>query len=482
MRQKLAVDEESAKLGIVPYGCVCHGFNNFGKDVCKRLGLLPKVMNQNKVVATVFRNVKFAKLHLNKEQKAKYGNTLQLRMPVDTRWNSNTHMLTSVMRSKDALLTVVIKSKHEDLTPAIDLTKEFSGKNTAGLYDEQVCVAELIEEPGFWKRQEQALMLLRPISSAVTYLENDLAPLSSLSAMFVKLLRTYAKVAILPDDVNFPFRALQLTPNDFKDTKDHSTKTLPDLLRRRWGELTAHTVNPSEPSECSGLLQLALYLDLGTRGLVYLAIQEGIMLDKEREMGDAVLAGAKYLCNMIKKDSRFANLAESVDGIEDTLFNELSAGIQRSTADLEQSFRVTGGLLHPLKYYGLRHQAEAVMAKALFPLMTSAAGGERSFNVYGSTHSKKGNRMGNAKLDAVVRVRMNTQQLIRKSDATSAAGSRTIETLGYLYSAEIGGSVPAPLQVVGNDDDSEDDDVSESDVPDLVLVSQGTRDSDDNET
>jgi len=72
-----------------------------------------------------------------------------------------------------------------------------------------------------------------------------------------------------------------------KKEREHKAKTLPDLLRRRWNEVTAHTINPENPGTISGLFQLALYLDVGVRDLVILAHREKIRLDAGRPVGTA---------------------------------------------------------------------------------------------------------------------------------------------------------------------------------------------------
>jgi CelD/BcsL family acetyltransferase involved in cellulose biosynthesis len=99
----------------LPYGCVCHGLNNFGKDVVSNFGLLSRTLSQVKVVASVFRNVKFCRFHLRGAQIEAYGNTRQLKMPVDTRWNSNIATLASVSNSKRALVNVKKKKKKKKM-------------------------------------------------------------------------------------------------------------------------------------------------------------------------------------------------------------------------------------------------------------------------------------------------------------------------------------------------------------------------------
>jgi hypothetical protein len=430
MRVKLAAEPVAQGMNIIPYGCVCHGLNNFGKDTFSKFPLLDKTLEQGKVVATVFRNVKFAKFHLNAVQLAQRGKTGQILMPVDTRWNSNWSMLKSLLRNKEELMFVTMKSAHGDLNPALDLSDQFSGTNTAGLDGSKVSVAALIGDKEFWERLALCETLVKPIASLVTYLEGDMAPLSMLAAAFIKLLRSYKVLAELPDDDLFPFAAVGLKPEHFKDTKVHTGKTLPDLLRRRWGEITAGAVNPTVPATVSSLLHLALYLDHGTRGLVSAAMQDSISIDKARSLGDAIAAGASHLSKILLEDGRYQSLTTALAEAETATRAQLMAGLETE----DQATSVTADTArHPLNFHSFGYGAENVMAKALFPLMTSAAGGERSFSVYGATHTKKRNRLGAHVLDSLARVKVNTKQLIRKT-VFMTPEVRDVATLRYFYS------------------------------------------------
>jgi len=171
-----------------------------------------------------------------------------------------------------------------------------------------VSAAELIDDLSFWKRVEDSLKLLKSIGEMVTYLEGGIAPIFMAPALYVRLLRSYKKLASLPDNDAFPFKSLDLKPADFVDSRVHTAKTLPDLLRRRWNEMTAHTVNPPQPAEFSSLLHLALYLDEGTRALIFHCIQEGIDLDAGRSVADGVSEGARILSKRLLDDGRYPML------------------------------------------------------------------------------------------------------------------------------------------------------------------------------
>jgi len=119
-----------------------------------------------------------------------------------------------------------------------------------------------------------------------------------------------------------------------------------------------------------------------------------------------------------------------------------------------------------LNYYALKMTGEAVLLKVLFPLLTSAAGGERTFNVYGSIHTKKRNKLGPEKLDSLARVKHNTKQLQRK------LVPRSVLTLRALFSTDFKAwdDVEEEEEEGGEDDDNEgggsDDDDDDGDDDD----------------
>ena len=104
----------------------------------------------------------------------------------------------------------------------------------------------------------------------------------------------------------------------------------------------------------------------------------------------------------MKEHPRFKGregLEQVAEKIRDAVMSDIDSTIKQFDVVNDED------LEHPLVRYGMSFVAEAAMVKVLFPLMTSAAGGERSFSVYGNTHTKKRNRMNAAKLDSLVRLR-----------------------------------------------------------------------------
>jgi len=433
MRNRLANLLEAKQLRIFPYGCVCHALNNFGKDVCK-LGIIPKVLAQVKVVCQVFRNVSHAKYALQKEQKQRYSKTLQLLMWVDTRWNSNVAMLLSVMRSKQAIRDVVEKSRYDELQ--FDLKKETGGKNSVGLDGSQLSCYDILVDPGFWPRLEQAIALLQPIARLVTELEGDLVPLSMLPAAFIKLWRSYKLLESWSggEPSQFQFHELGLSPSDFTDAGcGSSTDNLPGLLRRRWNEITAHTVNPSQASEFSSLLHLAFFIDPCTRGLATQAMLEFIQFDKDQTIRHGIVAGASLLFDMLKDDCRFERFDPKKTGESVAIhFKSMILGEQcKKEEERMSSFKQSARLEHPISFFDCSTM-EGLFAQVLFRLPASAAGGERSFNVYSDVHSKKRNRMGGEKLDKMVQIRMNSKQIKRAHLVDIHVRSESL--LAFIYS------------------------------------------------
>jgi len=454
MREMLLKDKDSMEKGIIPYGCVCHGLNNFGKDICNKFDKIANVIAQAKVVAQVFRNVKFAKFHLNALQKERRGKTLQVLMPVETRWNSNMFMIERLLQVRDELVTVCTRSHHGTLDPPIDLDAEFGGSNIVGLNGEQVSVYKLVTEPLFWKRLAQCRLLLAPIARAVTYLEGDMVPISSVPALFIKLYRTFKELATQANSERFPFTEIGLQPADFEDRNSHNSKTLPDLLRRRWSEMTFHKVNPKDVSEFSGLLTLALYLDPATKKLLNSDSGDEIRLDKSRTLGQGVIAGANFLFDRIKACNQIPN-GTNVSTTITQIMKDVSSRGQSAESDRDFLASMTDDVLaHPMLYHALNNSVVALMATVLFSLPCSAAGGERAFSVYGATHTKKRNRMANDKLDDLAKLRFNSKQL-KCGGTYDAASSRTKQTILNFYEFNI---MKGDEEHLSSDEDPDDND------------------------
>ena len=421
MRQSCLVDEDAVDLNLVPYGCVCHGFNNFGKTIISKLGLLPDTLAETRTVIKPLNSQKFVRYHLKKSQMVHNNKTKAISLESATRWNYIAAMYQDVQVSKTPIMDMVFKHRQSMLDPPI-----FTSPS-----EDDVEMLRIVETPDYWKRLDESILLVNPIASLVTYLESDTAPLSMYAASFVKLLRTYRTVADLPDDDAFLFKHVGLHPSHFTDTSNHTAETFPDSLRRVWNELTSSSVNPRSPEIFSSLAQLALYLDEGTRNLAILAMQEGISLDSGRLMAKAIIDGAEFLCEVLKNDSKLARMHEVFDNYPDALSNNLTTLIQ-GDQDLGPP-NDKAKFLHPLKQSQFKIDTESLMIQLLFRFPTSAAGGERCFSVYGGLHTKERNKLSAETLDQLVFVRMNTKQLLRKF-AYLQKGIRSEAIMNFFYS------------------------------------------------
>jgi len=282
-------------------------------------------------------------------------------------------MFESVLRSKKAIVDLATRAKHDELTPSICLK---GGGGIASIDKCDVDISLLIDDPLFWKRLEEADILMKPIAALVTYLESDTAPISMFAGAFIKLFRTYKKLS-LHDGLGFPFQSLGLTKEIFQDTGVHTNKTFPDMLRRVWNELTSNTVNPTRPELFSALAQLAVFLDEGTKSLFVLAQQQGICLDPLRSIAAAAIEGSEYLAELFLDDPRHKG--------RHPLFQRYSLEVAN---EIESLVRQGGGfkppvekrmMFHPLRQIQFQYSPAAMVSSILFVLSTSAAGGERSF-------------------------------------------------------------------------------------------------------
>ena len=151
--------------------------------------------------------------------------------------------------------------------------------------------------------------------------------------------------------------------------------------------------------------------------------------------------------------------------METKIRQEMMAALQ-GTTDHATSFETNSNATkHPLNVYGMQYSARATLAKCLFPMAASAAGGERSFNVYSSTHTKKRYRLGGEKLDSLARIRVNTRQL-KRTGMYMVSDARSIETLRYLYGVSIDVSMfdaaaPPPVTLTAGSDGSDTEEESD---------------------
>lgn len=447
----------SARVGLVPYGCVCHALNNVGKWIYAHPGL-QLVHKDALVLAKVFRNVTKAKHRLAQVVRRTGASAALPVVPVETRWNSNVDFLSSVFKNKDAMRQV----KHElddEEDPDLDLSEQRGGQASTNRDAHAI-----ISDNAFWKRLETTIQLLQPIADLVTYLEGDTTPISMLAAGFVKLFRCYAVLARMEDDDSFPYSKLGLKPADFADVGETNSarRTFPQELRRFWNTVASHRVKltAAHPvGRASGVLQLAMWLDSGTRGLAVLADAAGISLDPGRTIYQAVLVGAEFVAGRwaaargrdvaiaqadavqalsasfleAKNEISLANNCDSPSSCSGDNACPTCSALTSWWTDPRTNGVVTNMMMHPLMAAAAESGTLASLQSAVAVLPASAAGGERSFSVYGKVHTALRNKMRADKLDKMVMVRMNSGQLKRQSAHLNLKRSK--QTFQFFYSA-----------------------------------------------
>lgn len=439
-----AVLEEDKERGLVPYGCVCHALNNLGKWAYK-LGEIPKVVKEAMAVAKVFRNVKAAKAALREVVKASGESVAKPVLPVETRWNSNQHAIESVLRNRNALVHVAASAKQGLLKHNVDLTQEFGGDRAQGQGGRSV--DQIINDPVFWERLRLLAQLFRPLADLVTYLEGDEVPISMVPAAFIKLLRVFEAVSNLTDD-EFVYTELGLAKTHFvleKGDDAHKRTTLPNKLLTYWHTITSHRVNAATPGKASGVMQLALVLDRGTRALALEAARARIQLDQGRSVLDAALEGARFVGGRLATTNgagpvRAVEMAHEffldIRMLSSEALGNAPLGVRPWAREVGEAQQVVRSefIDHPFQHYMTEATLRADLARAIFTLPSSAAGGERCFSTYGRVHTKARNRMGQKTLDKVVQVRLNRGQMARARSYLVA--QRQWDTWEFFYSVD----------------------------------------------
>lgn len=406
-------DPEFKDTFVVVYGCACHALNNHGKDV-SNLPKIKEILEKVKIVIKVCRNVKSVRQLLHKCQKqVPPHKVLQMFLPVETRWSYNILMLESLISSQKAIMEMC-NICHYSKEGSPNLGTMYSGEKNDKKYGS---VETILRAKNFWNEVEAVLWILRPIAFCVHVLESDMMPISTVPTAFLYLHRLYRKNMSSSDKVERGYcKVLELDIRYFQRTSENNANasvpttlkagsSLPDLLERRWNEITANAVNPTQPGIASSLFQLALMLDDASRqfGLECNEMHPQMQLDPNRDLIDAVEDAIKTLCDRIP----------ILKGKDEEVHTQIVRKIMRPSLFNKQKL-TKKNLMHPIDHYVFKSMESKVIANCIFSLVPSSAAGERSFKVLGGVLTKTRNRMSDNKLLQMAMLRYNTKQLERE--------------------------------------------------------------------
>lgn len=163
------VNEHYPELEISFHGCGAHILNLLCKDIVK-LPNFKDIQTHTKGIIKEFKYSHFLKGLLKEFQIAEtesnhsHGTYVCLKLPVATRWGSETESLKSLLKNKQYLKQVAISSRATNV-----LSKQS---------------IEKILNDTFWDQIEMALSLLEPITKWITILEGDYSNLSHVCIAF----------------------------------------------------------------------------------------------------------------------------------------------------------------------------------------------------------------------------------------------------------------------------------------------------------
>jgi hypothetical protein len=410
MRQLLEDSSELKSKGVVPYGCACHSLNNHGKEMTK-LGCIEDVLKSCLIIVKFFRNTRAAEFHLHAKLSARGLPNYKLFLESDTRWHYILRMVESLLRCMDG-----IEDVYNDWRKGLLSAPKLNMGDRADAHS----IAGILSADTFWQRVQAVAYFLKPIALCVKVLESDMMPVSMVPAVFVYLYRLYKKFGSTSnEELLSRMRVLGITAADF-DYDQGTRKSMLTLLKRRWQEITAHTVSMDGIGRASGLFCLAMVLDQATRNLAQRCMDEDVSFWKGHDFIASVYQGLKDVCNLMRY---------SAENLED-----LQADLTAILGDLDasRSFGVDD-LAHPLALT-FRLKKFKDIGKALFSLASSAAGGERSFKIMAGVHTLDRNRLKQSSMASLARCRFNSRQLDRVDRVLKYKRSRSL--LQAIYATE----------------------------------------------
>jgi hypothetical protein len=446
---------------LVPYGCAAHALHMHGNDLCK-LGSIPSVLAKAEVVAKVFRKVRLAKTFLNDVQEDMYGQTIELLLPVETRWLCVLQLLSSLVRSQSALRKLM-NDFYEDLDGYDELNfKQLYGvdgkKNTLGANGEALSVFDILTDTMFWESVDALLWLLKPIGFCIHVLEGDVVPVSTVPLSWSYLYRFYRSIAEGTRDTSEStkdrLQALQLTPENFlRVTDGNDVKTLtrakriPDLLERRWVQMMCDSEmsRGGDGNIASGLFHLAFVMDKATFPMYKTMVKcnPQLRLDPHRALHTGWQEGLKCLQNLPALRAVEAKAAKLNHKLPNVI-GHYSRAIISPQAPLRDTMDSLD-LAHPLAQYpreseplaslanqffaqenALECEPFASLANHLFRLTPTAAGGERS-----SFSGKRRNSESHTSLTTREKTLHNAKQHERERDMRAFERSKGVMLVFY---------------------------------------------------
>jgi len=151
------------------YGCTAHALSNLCRDIIKMPAVL-RFVSFCSVLAKYFHNHHLPRAHLIKQQQTETPQPPAQKLSTPTRWTGTVCLLTSVLKNRGSITTVLFKAKQR----VIDM-------------DSPPSLFDLVMENDDWDNVAQWEPALYTFSAIINYLQADTTPLCGVFACFLSL-------------------------------------------------------------------------------------------------------------------------------------------------------------------------------------------------------------------------------------------------------------------------------------------------------
>ena len=335
------------------YGCASHAMNNLCRDILKIPAAL-RALAFCTALAKLFGNHHLPHYHLFQQQALEPTPPPTLKLFSPTRWTGSAALLTSTLKNRSAISTVLFKAQQKNIT------MDFPDSLFAAVLDNSNWDAVSVWEP-----------VLRNIAAITDYLQADTTPLSGVHAAFLCL-----EASLVPSSVSGSMRAEIL-----------------GFIKARYATIFSH------------VHILAFYLD--PLFMPYKEVSRASAVKPfEGTDGAACLDATKRLL----RAAPAAEQAVITTQVTQTILGNYP--FFQTGATSESAKQVPPHAWWDLHAAGAPPELRAV-ATQVFSLAPTSAAGERSFKQRSRVHNKTRNRLSDDNADKTQAIIFNERQARR---------------------------------------------------------------------
>ncbi|KAK3910097.1 Zinc finger BED domain-containing protein 4 [Frankliniella fusca] len=347
---------------ITCYGCSPHVLNLLSKDILKLESIKDVVKNSTKIVKAIKRSHVPLAVFTKKQKTAHGSHAVALKLPGKTRWSGTQDMLTSLYKNKRELKETVIDSK-------------VKFRDTS--------IKETVLNEDFWEMVNSTRKLLKPIVSAIIYLEGDERTVADVPTVLARMQKEVSEVL-----EEWPLCAMDVVDNIEQLVKSRIDFGLRDV------HLAANYLHP---------------------------VYQGRVLPDHMK-----LRATKYITKMARQME--LNVGE-------VLANAIEFQQKEGLWNDSEIFQASEHLKPHSWWKGFCcTQAVAPIAIRILQQPSSAAPVERLWSNFGLVHTKLRNRLKNSTTKKLVTVRWNSL-LSRRNSASNDNKKRRLRETSEFYNS-----------------------------------------------